>query len=416
MTLRQQLKAALDRLAEIAALAKAEGRDFTEDEVTEVTALSATADDLDVKIKAADDAQAAVARLTAKSDRPAPVLDGVQDRTDQQLAAAGGGLGQQFVKSGAYKAFRDAHPGGFGEGTPIQFDRVKVGTLADIGRKANAPTLQAGLDHTQAIRLPMVDLTTPTPITLLDVITRGQMAGQSLEYLQITAVTRNAAIVPNEILPADSGLKPTSGLSTNLAQASAYTYADGFTVTNMMLADAPALATYLDNQLAFNLDSVVEDKLINGSGTGGNPTGVMNTSGVQAQAFDTDMVVTIRRAIGKLERIGAPITGVVVSPQDNETFDLMKDADGRYYSGGPWSAGPNTIWGRPRIVCPRLTAGQSIVGNLKTITLLDREGLSVLAFNQHADYAARNLVYVRGELRAAQLIFKPAELVIAALA
>ncbi|MFD8318605.1 phage major capsid protein [Kitasatospora purpeofusca] len=419
MNLREQYKTAIDRLTELSALAKSEGRDFTEDEVTEITQLSASVDDLATRIKAADDAQAAVARLTAKSsDRPAPALESVTDRTDQALGAIGGpgGLGETFVKSAPYQAFRDAHPGGFGEGTPITFDRVKVGPLAALGRKANAAPIQAGLDRTQAIRLPMVDLTTPTPLSLLDVITRGEMAGQSIEYLQITAVTRNAAIVPNEILPADGTTKPTSGLSTNLATASAYTYADGFTVTNMMLADAPALATYLNNQLEFNLKSVVEDKLLNGSGTGGNPTGILNTSGVQAQAFDTDMVTTIRRGIGKLERIGAPITAVLVSPQDNETFDLLKDADGRYYSGGPWSAGPNTIWGRPRVVCPRLVAGTAVLGNLGTVTLLDREGMSVLAFNQHADYAARNLVYVRAELRAAQAIFKPAELVIATLA
>ncbi|KDN86712.1 phage major capsid protein [Kitasatospora cheerisanensis] len=409
MNLRQQLKTALDRLAEIAALAKSENRDFTEEEITEVANLSATADNLDAQIKAADDAQASIARLVKSGDRPAPVLDDVVDRTEQALADS---LGDRFVKSSAYQAFRKANPGGFGEGTPIQFDRVKVGTLRDLGRKATAAPLQAVLDHTQAIRLPMVDLTTPAPITLLDVISRGQMAGQSIEYLQITAVTRNAAIVPNEILPADSTTKPTSGLSTNLARADAYTYADGFTVTNMMLADAPALASYMDGQIDFNIKAVVEDKLINGTGTGGNPTGILNTSGVQNQAFDTDVVTTIRRAIGKVTKIGGTVTGVLVSPDDDEMFDLLKDAEGRYYSGGPWSSGPNTIWGRPRVVCHRLPAGTAIVGNLRTITLLDREGLSVLAFNQHADYAARNLVYVRGELRAAQAIFKPAELAV----
>ncbi|MFD8596975.1 phage major capsid protein [Kitasatospora sp. NPDC059646] len=413
MNLRQQLKAALDRLAEIAALAKSENRDFTEEEITEVATLSASADALDAQIKAADDAQASITRLVKSGEgRPAPVLDSVTDRTDQALT---GSFGDQFVKSAAYQQFRKDHPSGFGQGTPIQFGLIKVGTLRDLGRKANAPTLQAGLDHTQAIRFPMVDLTTPPPITLLDVISRGQMAGQSIEYLQITAVTRNAAIIPNEILPADGTTKPTSGLSTALATASAFTYADGFTVTNMMLADAPALASYMDSQIEFNINAVVEDKLINGSGTGGNPTGILATSGTQAQAFDTDVVTTIRRAIGKVTRIGGTVTGVLVSPDDDEMFDLLKDAEGRYYSGGPWSSGPNTIWGRPRIVCHRLAAGTAIVGNLRTITLLDREGLSVLAFNQHADYAARNLVYVRGELRAAQAIFKPAELAVADL-
>ncbi|MEV7212089.1 phage major capsid protein [Kitasatospora cineracea] len=424
MNLRQQLKAKLDRLAEIAALAKSEDRDFTEEEVAEITTLSAEADDLDAKVKAADAAQASVARLTTKSaGGGTAVLERVTDRTDEQFDAIVKqlGMGDQFVKSAAYQSFRGAHPSGFGEGTPISLDRIKVGSLADwyfarrLGLKADAPVQQTALAHLQNIRLPMVDLTTPRPLTLLDLISRGTIGGPSFEYLQITAVTRNAALVPDEILPADSTTKPTSGLSTNLATAKVYTYADGYTVTNQMLADAPALASYLNGQLSYNIDAVIEDKILNGSGTGGNPTGIMNTSGVQAQAFDTDMVTTIRRAITKVTKIGGQVTAVVVSPEDDETFDLLKDAEGRYYSGGPWSSGPNTIWGRPRVVSQLVPQGTAILGNWGTVNLLDREGLSVLAFNQHKDYAARNLVYVRAELRAAQAIFKPAELVIADL-
>ena len=39
----------------------------------------------------------------------------------------------------------------------------------------------------------------------------------------------------------------------------------------------------------------------------------------------------------------------------------------------------------------------------------------MLAFNQHADYARRNMVYVRAELRAMQLIYNPREIVVADL-
>lgn len=415
-TLREQYKTALDRMAEIADGAKAESREFTEAEITEIAELETTADDLDVKVKAADGAQAAVARLAGKSSaRPAPALSAV---TDRQEAADAGDLGDAFVKSTAYRGFRENHPGGFGEGTPIQLERVKVGSLASLTRgfKADGAPLQVSLEHAQNIRLPMVDLTTPMPLTILDLISHGTIGGQGFEYLQITSVTRNAALVADEILPGDSTVKPTSTMGTNLATAHAYTYADGYTVTNQMLADAPALASYLNSQLKYGVNAVVEDKILNGSGSGGNPTGILATSGVQAQAFDTDMITTMRKAITKLTKIGAPITAVLVSPEDDEAFDLLKDADGRYYGAGPWASGPGTIWGRQRVVSQRLTQGTAILGNFKTVSLMDREGLSVLAFNQHKDYAARNLVYVRAELRAAQAVFKPAELVVADLA
>jgi len=424
-TLREKHQAAVSRLAELAEAAK--GRDFTPDELAEVDQLSAEADDLDTQIKAADTAQANIARLTAgqtpgakgAGDRPAPVIEAVVDRQEAADALA---FGDAFVKSEAYQAFRKKHPSGFGEGTPIDIGRTKAGSLkgfmrARRGLKADAAPLQVGIAYPQAVRLPTVDLTVPPDLTLLDLIdTSGSIGGNSFEYVQITAVTNNAAIVPDEILPADATVKPTSGLSTALATAKAYTYADGYTVTNQMLADAPAFATYLNSQLGDNINVVIEDMLLNGTGTDGQPFGIMSTTGVQAQAFDTDMVTTIRKAITKLTAIKSPITAVAVSPEDDEAFDLMKDADGRYLGQGPWSSGPGTIWGRTRVVSQSLPQGTAILGNWKTVSLMDREGLSVLAFNQHKDYAARNLVYVRGELRAAQAIWKPAQLCVATLA
>lgn len=47
------------------------------------------------------------------------------------------------------------------------------------------------------------------------------------------------------------------------------------------------------------------------------------------------------------------------------------------------------------------------MGEWNQISLLDREGLSILAFNQHSDWARRNLTYVRAELRAMQVIWRP---------
>lgn len=62
----------------------------------------------------------------------------------------------------------------------------------------------------------------------------------------------------------------------------------------------------------------------------------------------------------------------------------------------------------PRVLSTKIPVGTAIVGEFTQMALLDREGLSVVAFNQHKDYAQRNLTYVRAELRAAQVIWRPA--------
>lgn len=405
-TLREQYQATLSRAAELAKTATDEGREFTDEEVNEITELKAKADDLGARVKAADEAQAAAAELAGKS-ATATAVTSTRDRAEDADAAT---FGESFVKSAAYQAFRKEHPAGVGQGTPINIGRVKVGSMGDWFARRKA-TLDTTVARIQPVRMPTLDMIDRDRLTLLDLVDRGRTDG-NFEYVQITSVTRNAAIV------AEGNLKPTSDIGTQLADAKVHTYADGYDVTNQLLADAPAFASYMNNELRYSLDSVVEDKLLNGSGANGEPRGLLNTTGVQEQTYTAgadakELVRAIRKGITKVTRLqGGQVTAVLMNPEDDEALDLMEDANGRFYGQGPFSSGPATIWGRPRALSERVPAGTVILGDFKTMALLDREGLSVLAFNQHKDYAQRNMTYVRAELRAAQVIWKPNRLVV----
>jgi HK97 family phage major capsid protein len=355
------------------------------------------------------------AAATPKS--PAGQLQ-VKDRQETADAAT---LGERFVKSGLYGEFRKQHPTGLGQGSAVDIGRVKVGTMKEWlrGRKATAAPLQVALGHVQPVRMPMVDQVDRDNLTILDLITRGEADGP-FEYLQVTGVTRNAAVVQDEILPdaAASALKPTSTITTELADAKPYTYADGYDVTNALLSDAPALATYMNNELEYSLDWVIEDKLLNGTGASGQPKGILHTTGVQELEYTpgTDamaQVKAIRQAITKITTLpGGNVTAVLMSPEDDEAWDLLQDANDRFFGQGPFGQGPNTSWGRARALSQRLEPGTVILGDWRQVALLDVEGLSILAFNQHKDYAQRNLVYVRAELRAEQVIWKPNRLIV----
>lgn len=415
-TLREQYKETVDRLAELAKTAKDEDRDFTEDEVKEVTELSAKADELEAKVKAADEAQAAAARHAGKADVRPPAALQVKDRQEHADAVT---FGDRFVKSSLYGEFRKANPTGIGQGSPIDIGRVKVGSMRDwlAGRKATAAPLQVALGEVQPVRMPMVDQVDRENLTILDLISRGEAEGP-FEYLQVTGVTRNAAVVPDEILPGDATVKPTSTIQTELADAKPYTYADGYDVTNQLLSDAPALATYMNNEMRYSLDWVIEDKLLNGTGAGGDPRGLLHTTGVQEHTYAPgatamEQVVAIRQAITSITTLpGGTVTAVLMSPEDDEAWDLLQDTTDRFMGQGPFGQGPNTSWGRARALSQRLEPGTVILGDWRQIALLDVEGLSVLAFNQHKDYAQRNLVYVRAELRAMQVIWKPNRLIV----
>lgn len=388
------------------------------DEATDLKAKS------DQAKKDADDQ--ALLKGLADTDGDAPTDDEPRiEVTDRQEKALRETFGQRFVKSDAYAAFRKAHPSGVGNGSPVQIGRVKVATMDEWHGRRKALTSPQAL--VQDVRMPTVDLVDRDRLTFLDLISRGQTAG-NFEYVQVTAVTRNAAIVPEATGPADAAaLKPVSEITTQLADAKVFTYADGYDVTNQLLSDGPAFASYMNAELEYSLDSVVEDYLLNGDGTSGNPRGILNTTGVQDQTYEVadqttfvydptnpadvmSLVKGIRRAITKVTRLGGTVTAITLAPEDDEAIDLLQDANDRFYGQGPFGSGPGTLWGRPRVTSERVAAGSPLLGDFKQVALLDREGLSVMAFNQHKDYAQRNMTYVRAELRAAQVLWKPSRL------
>jgi HK97 family phage major capsid protein len=425
MNLRAQRKALLDEARGIGEKARTENRTLTDTEIARVDTIKGEVDELTKKIDAADRAAKALKEMS-DVEQDADTDEDEDDEDDDEGESEGSEkgrrgrrksrtttrdrsnstFGERMIKSAAYKRFQKDNPTGAGAGTPIDLGRMKVGSMREWkGRKA---TLDTAVARLQPTRLPTIDQVDRDTLTLLDLIDTSGSADGAFEYLQVTGVTRNAAVV------AEGGLKPLSDMTTQLVDAKPYTYADGYDITNQLLADAPAFATYMNNELEYSLDNLVEEKVLNGTGTNGDPRGLLNTTGVQQQPFVTDMVTTVRKAITKITRLpGGSVTGVVMSPEDDEAWDLLKDEIGRYYGQGPFGSGPGTAWGRVRAVSERLNPGQVILGDWRQIALMDVEGLSILAFNQHKDYAQRNLVYVRAELRAIQAIWRPNRFVVA---
>lgn len=389
--------------------AKANGPDFTEADADRSAEVAKEHGELSALIARKDAVGAQLA--FAGADEIA------QDSGDEApgILRSGGSIGERFVKSKAYQDFRKAHPSGVGKETPISLKASNVGPRF-VGKVDPAPLGSVGAGNAAAVRTGEVDDLVYRPERrLLEVITRGNTALPWFQYRQVISKTNNASIVAEAKTTtgtdAAGGLKPLSTLTTETADAKAYTYADGMEVTNQELADDGIIQSLIDSTLAENLEIEIENILLNGAGTADEPAGVFNTTGVLQQAFVTDVPTTVRKAITKLRTTsGANIRGVLLNPEDDEGWDLLKDLQERYLGAGPFGAGPGTAWGYERISSQAIPVGQALVGDFSTIHLLQLEALSVLAFNQHKDYAQRNLTYIRGELRATQLVRNAARL------
>lgn len=409
MNLKQQL-AALK--AEAAELRKKSAEDLTEEDVARIPLLKAEITDLESKIKAQEDAAAALKAAFDEDEEQTPAAPAGRTKARGEALAT---LGAGFVGSEAMKSFRENHPNGVAKGNPINIEARRFATKRDSVRAVKAPLNTIDNGDTTPTRLPGIeDVTYRRPNTLLDLITVGTTDAAWLEYRQLIAITNNAAIVPEaQTNNSAANLKPISGLQTRTADAKAHTYADGIEATTQELNDDGAMTSLIDGILTQNLRDEIERIVLSGDDAAGEPNGILNTTGVLQQAFSTDMVTSIRKGKTLLRETSNTIPqAILLNPEDDEAFDLLKDANERYLGNGPFGTGPSTAWAVPRIASAAMPQGQALMGDFRAFQLLIFEALSILAFNQHKDYAQRNLVYVRAELRALQMFRQPAKLAV----
>lgn len=404
MNMREQREAAVKAARAIVETAKAESRDLTDEEIKSFDEHEATVAECDVKIKAADESEARWRAI----ERMEPIA--VDEPGMPELK--GGPIGEAFVKSTGYQAFRKAHPSGLGPNTPVDIKGGYVGNLGDLGIGTKAATLTtttgqfAGAQRLPGYRNELID----QGITFLDLVTTGNTTATFIEYAQIVAETDGSAIV------AEGALKPLSDVTTAKADAKAFTYADGFVVTNQTLADDGALVAFMESRIRWHLRNRLEDVLLNGNGAS-DPKGILNTTGVQSQALVTDAITTLAAALQKIEARNTRAQAIVMNPADVWAMRLLKDTTGAYLLGNPFQQNSNPMpFGVPLVTSTRVPVKKAVVGDFSGVQLLQREPLSVMAFNQHADFAQRNQTYVRAELRALQFIYAPADIVVATIA
>ncbi|TDT31106.1 phage major capsid protein [Naumannella halotolerans] len=389
-----QLKADMQSLVDGA---KAEGRDLTPQEADTVqekaTEYNTILDNWEKHTKATALVSELAGVPSVKADVPA----------DEKS----GSLGDRFIKSEGYKSFVQS---GSTTGA-INIEAKGIGGLGDlgIGRKATLTTDLGQATSNPAVipgyRTDLLD----EPFTFLDLVTTGRTNTSYMKYSRIVSETDNAAIVP------EGQLKPLSDLATDAGEAKSYVYADGFDVTNQTLLNDGALAAYMQTRIVQHVRNKVEDVLLNGDATAGIE-GILTTTGVQQQAFDTDVITTIAGALAKIETVQAAPQALVMNPADAWKLALLKEAGVGYLLGNPLAQSLNpTPFGVRLVKSNRIAAGTALVGNFGSVQLLEQTPLSVLAFNQHKDYAQRNMAYVRAELTAMQVFYSPREVAVVEL-
>jgi HK97 family phage major capsid protein len=126
------------------------------------------------------------------------------------------------------------------------------------------------------------------------------------------------------------------------------------------LSDAPLLQSFIQSEMFFGLEQALEAQILNGDGVGENLTGLAHTAGIQTVPLvgsgnDYDLIVTLRRAITRLDANGLEGTGWVLNPSDYEAIELLATTDGALVLQGagqtvPIDRAARRLWGLP-VVC-----------------------------------------------------------------
>lgn len=417
----------LKEAREIAAKAEAEDRDFTDVERTQLNTHMAKAKEVRVgleKAKATSTMRQALADLG----------DGVElneksgeRRTPSGLVVppAGKSLGEHFTESAEYAGLMSQAPrGGFGAKSRVQSLPVGYKSLVTGTSDTSAGAWVTNDYMGQRVGLDLFQ----RPLRLRDVVTNGTTTSDTVEYVRITSTTNNAAPVAEAtssaaptapggagalVNNAGGGYKPESALAAAKVTTPVRTIAHWIPITKRALSDASQIRTLIDSFLKYGLEEELEDQMIAGDGTGENFDGLGNVSGVQAQAWDTNALTTLRKAKTKVRTVGRSVANAyLLNPADLETVDLLQDNEGRFYFGGPAGVGSaSVLWGLPVIETEAVPAGTGYVGDFRKAILWDREQASITVTDSHADFFVRNLVAILAEMRAAFGVIQPSAFV-----
>lgn len=276
-------------------------------------------------------------------------------------------------------------------------------------------------------RFPTItDLIGERELTVRDLVTIGSTESDTVEYVRVTGKTNNAATVAEAtsaagptapeaagaLVPvAGGGYKSESALALEVVSTTVKTIAHWIPITKRAASDAGQVRTLVDSFLRYGLMEELEDQMLTGDGTGENFSGLATvvTQTVGSAGTDIDAIVDAIRTIRVTGRRRP--TAMVIHPNDwySAGFLLAKDGDERYLVGDPRATVEqlNQLWGLQVVVSEAQPENTALVGDFRQAVLWEREGVSLMVSDQHADFFTRNLLAILAEMRAAFGVLDP---------
>lgn len=363
--------------------------------------VKAIAEDAVGKAKAGEEL---TAKIKETADEALLKMNGLTEQVaglEQKFARGPGGdpearksLGERFVEDEGVKAWIESSP------TKGKADLKVKATLTTLTTDA-AGSVGDGMSPT---RLAGIQPIPQRRLTIRDLLTPGQMDGNTIEYVQETGFTNNAGMV------AEGAAKPSSDIKLELMSTSAKVMAHWMKASRQALDDVSQLRSMIDQRLIYGLAYKEEIQLLSGDGTGQNLLGIIPQATAYSAAFtpaSPSAIDSMRLAMLQAALAEYPATGHVMNPIDWARVELTKDTTGRYIIGNPQGGIAPTLWGLPVVATPAMTVDKFLTGAFRLGAQLFDRWAARVEVGYDSDDFIKNLMTILAEERLALAVYRP---------
>jgi HK97 family phage major capsid protein len=312
------------------------------------------------------------------------LAEGFKSNEDSKIITPG----QEFVIADKFKSFVEAK----GEMSRI---RMEVKNTVTGGSTTVFPQQNGGVIPGNF-----------APLSVRAILPSAQTGSNQVNSLREASWNNSAAGV------SEGNAKPESDITFEQYNVSITTIAHWIKVSNQLLADAPAIASYIDVRLRDGLAQEFERQLVKGSGIAPEMSGLTDSGNYTAYSPTSDdlLVDAINRSKYSLWAVtGFAPDAVIVNPADWGAMERTREGagTGMYLYGMPGVAAGVNPFGVRIVLSNNVAAGSFIIGAFNAATMLYNRQGAVVEMGYVNDDFTKNLVTIRAEERAGLAVERP---------
>ena len=349
------------------------------------------------------EATKSIAALTEKQEAMQRELAALQ-----QTAAAPGpektetakSYGERFVTSAGYKAFKN-DMGNRRAGFRLELAAAPETTQASnsVSRTTFAPPTELGL------------VTDPRKVLNIEsLFGHISVSGSAYQYVKYGYTTTGTATGPAVV--AEGAAKPEANYTGTIVSGAVKTIAAWTKVTEQMMQDDANLVSFINDDLRYQLNKVIDQQIVTGTGSGqltglnqsGNYYDYITGAGLESGDTVIDLILKVK---ANMEAANITNISLLLNPMDWVKVLGAKNANKDYLIPGILDVPAQRIWGIPVILSGSVTSGKFHMGNFfEGGKVIERTGLAV-EIDREGDDFTKNLMTIRAERRLDFAVVQP---------